>query len=298
MSALLPEAAPVTVRALLIPLGTLLVWAAARGLIAAADAFVRGLFGTGAGLLAHIPWLGRTIAGGVTAIEQRMVHALAVAANQADAKIAASLHALDMLVRKLAADVRAAAVFDWNLVKWVESHVNQQALVHLLDKYLLTTKYVRALVAGVAHRLVQPVVGRVGALERWTYPRVKALEQEIRVGIPRDIAGLRARARAIENGLAAAWAMLREHERLLGIGALTAAVSVALGRLGLGWTRCAKVGRLGQAACGLEDTILEALLADALLIAGSISVVELARECQRFSGAAEGGLRFFVRELA
>src|SRR5882724_8931239 len=120
MSALLPELAPVTIRALLMPLGVLLAYCVMRGIIAAADAVVRGLFGTLSGAVGWIPFLNKVVQAPIVKIEQHLISALARAANYADGKIGASLHALNMLVRRLAADVAAAAVFDWNLLKWAE----------------------------------------------------------------------------------------------------------------------------------------------------------------------------------
>lgn len=83
---------------------------------------------------------------------------------------------------------------------------------------------------------------------------------------------------------------------VVGAGA-AALVAAAVGRLGFGWARCSKVGRLGRGICGLDEGILESLLADALLIASTISIVEFARYCQDFTTAVEAPLKSFVREL-
>jgi len=79
-----------------------------------------------------------------------------------------------------------------------------------------------------------------------------------------------------------------------GLVGLTAAV---LGRLGLGWLRCSRVGRVGRQLCGMNEGLLESLLADALLIASAISIVEFAKELQAIEGEVVAGLERFVREL-
>lgn len=81
---------------------------------------------------------------------------------------------------------------------------------------------------------------------------------------------------------------------IAGLIGLTAGV---LGKLGLGWLRCARVGRVGRAVCGMNDGLLESLLADALLVVGAISIVEFAKELQTVEDEVVRALRGFVREL-
>jgi hypothetical protein len=57
------------------------------------------------------------------------------------------------------------------------------------------------------------------------------------------------------------------------------------------------VKKLARGACRMDRGLLDSLLLDSLIIGGSISIVELARECQGFAGVVEDGVRFFVREL-
>lgn len=130
-------------------------------------------------------------------------------------------------------------------------------LGHGIDR--LRVRLDHALAAGLA-----VVSGRVGALER---------------------AGERTSAR------------LRNIDRtLVGVGAV-ALVGAALARLGLSWLRCRNLRRAGRAVCGMNADLLESFVVDALVLASSISIVELARECQAFTGEADAALRFFVREL-
>jgi hypothetical protein len=102
-------------------------------------------------------------------------------------------------------------------------------------------------------------------------------------GLERDVAADKKRIGKLEKGAVA-----------IGVGAVAGAV---LGRLGLNWTRCSNVNKLGKAACGMNPDLLEGLLAGAVVVASSISVVEFAKSCQAFTGTVEDGLKFFVREL-
>jgi hypothetical protein len=89
---------------------------------------------------------------------------------------------------------------------------------------------------------------------------------------------------------------LRNLERsIAGVSAL-ALVGTALARLGLNWIRCRRVGRVGKAVCGMDSQLLGALLADATLIIGTISIVELTRGTQRLMPAITDATGYLVRE--
>ena len=90
---------------------------------------------------------------------------------------------------------------------------------------------------------------------------------------------------------------IRAHRAKVEAVSVGAVAAIVLSRLGLGWTRCSNVGKVGKAICGLDTNLLESLLVDALAIASTISIVELAKSCQSFESDVETPLRFFVREL-
>lgn len=85
---------------------------------------------------------------------------------------------------------------------------------------------------------------------------------------------------------------LRKTLTVAGIVGLTAA---ALGRLGLGWTRCARVNKTGKALCGMDNGLLDSLLADTLLIVGTVSLVEFAVGMQEVTKEIVGPVRTFWR---
>lgn len=62
------------------------------------------------------------------------------------------------------------------------------------------------------------------------------------------------------------------------------------------WLRCSNVGRAGRGLCRMDSRLLDSLLDDALLIAGTISIVELARELGSATGFAADAVHGFIRE--
>ena len=85
-------------------------------------------------------------------------------------------------------------------------------------------------------------------------------------------------------------------EKLAVGSAVTAGVLAALARFAP-WVRCSNVGKLGRAVCRSDARFLESLLANALLLAGSLSLAQMARELREPTGLVMGGLGRLVREL-
>lgn len=79
---------------------------------------------------------------------------------------------------------------------------------------------------------------------------------------------------------------------IAGIVGLTLAT---LGRVGLGWTRCSNVNKVGKTACGMNPGLLESLLADTLLVVGTVSLVEFAQGMQGIMGEVVPPVRSFWR---
>jgi len=84
-------------------------------------------------------------------------------------------------------------------------------------------------------------------------------------------------------------------EKTLAIAGATALVGAALARLGLGWLRCPRIAKAGKQLCGVNPNLLDSLLADTLLIAGTVSLVDFAKEMQGFTGEVADASRFFWR---
>jgi len=154
-------------------------------------------------------------------------------------------------------------------------------------------------------KTVANIAEHPGRVIEHTITRVKVIEHTVTKVATRTVPAVVAKAVAIpwpaihslERRETALERWVRAHVKDIGRVSVGAVAGVALGTLGLGWTRCSKVGRLGKAVCGMNESIIDDLLAGALVVAGTISIVELAKECQAFTPTVDEGLRFFVREL-
>lgn len=139
---------------------------------------------------------------------------------------------------------------------------------------------------------------RVPALQREiaaTNARIDALQHSIALPAPIAIPRTLPKVGELERGIE--WVKgeakrLKKYGTVAGLLGITAAV---LGRLGLGWTRCSKVGRTGKQLCGMDESLLESLLADTLLIVGTVSLVEFAQGMQGITAEVAPAIRTFWR---
>jgi hypothetical protein len=131
-----------------------------------------------------------------------------------------------------------------------------------------------ALRAAIAHLEAVVIPGLRGSLD-------EVLEQARRLG------------RAAEQQAS----RLRRLERAtVGAGAVVL-VGTALARLGLGWVRCRNVGRVGKRICGMDFDLLDSLLADTLIIAGTLSIVQLAEDLLAVEDDLVAAVRHGFKEL-
>jgi len=276
----------VLVRALLIPFAALAGYFVAWGLVFCMDAVVRAFFGTVSGTLGWIPFAGKVISSPVLAIEHKLSSFLGGLEQHFERQMAARWHALASLVSQLAADTKAAAIFDYQLAHKLATLWGNAATGGLLQRAHHAAKQAQASSAAaeraageakkqaaaaaastagatvVPHpRTVAPArsypAGRLGA-------RVAGLEGELDHVLEWDIPGLRARTRAIEHGLARLYERAKTKPLAIPRSVAIAAVAIALGQLGGSWIRCQNWNRLGRAGCRLPLGLIEALLEDAI----------------------------------
>lgn len=77
--------------------------------------------------------------------------------------------------------------------------------------------------------------------------------------------------------------------------ALVAPVVFALSSVGLGWLRCSRVKNAGKQVCGMDSTLLDALIADTLLVVGTVSLVEFAEGLGKGIGEVTPQIQKFWR---
>lgn len=104
-----------------------------------------------------------------------------------------------------------------------------------------------------------------------------------------------AAAGGLAGSIGLTWTWIQRLRHILTKSGAAALVGTALATLGLGFLRCPRFTRAGKQVCGMDANLLESLLADALLIAGTLSLVEFAHEMVGVTGEAVKPIQRFWR---
>lgn len=269
----------------------------ALGLCLLAAKFIGGMLNGLAKIVGHIWIIGPLTATAIHGLEQDVTHAIGGVAEKIQGRIGLLWHATARLVEEVGQKIEDAYRLIGGVAGVLDLFVPYSAvlaMIHALQRAIAaihgTTK---AQTQAVAH------AGRIAndARKRVDTAQVRAQAIPADVVVPGDLAGLRGRVREAEDEIAKLWDRVRGITLPSAIGLGVGAVAAILARLGLGWTRCSNVGKVGRNICGMNTDLLDALLAGALVVASPISVVELTKAAQAFTGEAVTGLRWFVREL-
>lgn len=279
----------------LIDLSIIVTFLVALALCLLSKQIVEALFKVADSALGWIPWLGSKVQGDLHRIEQRLTNYLGSAADTLSARIGAAWHGLARIVE----DAGNSLVGAWEMI---------YALTHLVGA-LASWKGVTALYNSLVGR-DRATISQVREHAKALNANAKAIRQAktqadtataraqaipADVVLPRDIAGLRGRVRAAEDEIASLW----ERVKGLGVGAVggaaLGALAFALSKLGVSWARCNNVGRVGKNLCGMDQSLLEALLADSLLVLGTLSLAEFAREMVGVTDTAVRPIQRFWR---
>jgi hypothetical protein len=117
--------------------------------------------------------------------------------------------------------------------------------------------------------------------------QIRAAIHATTVALPRSIGRVGGRVGHLERDLVNKGKRIKSLEKKLTVAGLTGLVTAVLVRkLGLGWLRCNNVGRAGRAVCGMDSSLLEALLLDAAALTVAFNLEEFARELQTVTGEA------------
>lgn len=105
--------------------------------------------------------------------------------------------------------------------------------------------------------------------------QVTALTTHITTVIEPELEALRDKIPALEKGATDTWDELTSLGERLGIGALTAAAGVALGRLGGGWVNCESTKTVGSALCASDPDMWRRILKGLIpfLAAGDLCLI-------------------------
>lgn len=159
------------------------------------------------------------------------------------------------------------------------------AIAFTVEPFLVFIRYMADVLTApalAASELAADVLHTVGDLRRRIVPALIAASGATLLveAVRRSVAVVLPRLGRAERDLAGALDRIGSLARRLTPAAVLAATAVAVGRLGFGWVRCGRVGRVGRRLCGMDDSALDALLAGTILMVGSYSLVQFAEEMQ------------------
>lgn len=145
-------------------------------------------------------------------------------------------------------------------------HVTTRVIVHEIPKVTEhVTKQTQVIVKRVAYAVPSAVAN--------PWPRLRHVE--------RDVKGLEDRV----NGLG----------RKLALPVMVGLVAASLEKLGLNAARCSRTQRWDKHLCGMDQSILDSLIADTLLILGTLSLVDAAKDLQGVVEPLSESVRHFWR---
>lgn len=116
------------------------------------------------------------------------------------------------------------------------------------------------------------------------------------LALPAPVALPRARDRALSDAITARFGkLLRAVRPGVWAGLIAAPVLWILTRR-IPWFQCRNVDKLGRRLCGMNGSLLDALLLDTLAIVGTLSLIEFVEECQRITPAVAEVMGKLIRE--
>lgn len=257
----------------------------------------RAFFGSVGSAIGWIPWLGSKAQGPLHAIEQKLTSELGAAAHGLDVRVGHAWHELAALTRWVGREIVGLANTIDQVARAVAAAVNPATLQRYVHALIARIEHEAARAKGQVVTATRAVTHTLAGFESWTQGRIRALAHTVDVALPREIAGLRKRTRAAELDAARAWKWIRAHQRdFTSLGA-AAIVAAALARLGASWIRCRNWNRIGKQVCATDPSLIEDLLAGVLVLAGTFSIVEFARDAQAVESAAIDSFAAVIREF-
>jgi hypothetical protein len=145
-------------------------------------------------------------------------------------------------------------------------HVTTRVIVHEIPKI---TQHVTHQTEVIVKRVAYAVPAAVAN----PWPRLWHVEREVK--------GIEDRV----NGLG----------RKLALPVMVGLVAASLEKLGLNAARCSRTQRWDKHLCGMDQSLLDSLIADTLLILGTVSLVDAARDMQEIVEPLSDSVRHFWR---
>lgn len=320
---MLGEVAPLLVPQFDALLVSLLVVCAALvclGIITVLHDFSRAVVGGVAGLLGHIPGLGKVLASPVNAVVHWMDHVFGEAERGLDLILARFLHSLGELVRWLGREIRAHADLLYLLstvalgpaaLRYLErliayarahagaaEHAAARALRRLVELDAELRHWTAGRIGAAIHAATAPLAGELDWLRRHTLGRLGAIERELGGIVSGELNGLREWAHRLADQYEALWHRVRGLERSTTAEGAAAVVAVGLTALGARWITCRNWRGIGRAVCGMPLDLVEAFLAGAIEALIVTDICELANIIEAVAVEVQPVLDEFVNAQA
>ena len=262
----------VTFRQLLKPIALIAGCVVAFGIIYLCDKFVRALFGTVTGVTGWIPFLNKVVATPIHKIEQKLTQALGAAEAAIDEQIASYLHTLAHLPAMLGNALLSTAEDLWIIVAFAATLLDPREWKKLYDSLVGKTQAQLLPIKTKANAANAHAKAITQSVAQGVMPRLRTVEHDVNRVIPKEIGNLRGQVKEIEDGAIDTWKWIRSHPTSIASGAFAATVAWAIGRLGMGWTRCTNWKRIGREVCQTPASDIEALLG---LVLGTVAIGDL-----------------------
>lgn len=197
------------------------------------------------------------------------------------------------------ADLSEAAAHEfWHLRRWlipaeIAAAVGPlRRLIHALTRRVDALAHDAAHVSkGVTRVVTHEVVKQIIRVEKV----VQVKTQAAAVAAVGAAGAILPRLGHLEREVKGIDATLRDALRRVSPAVLVGVVAATVARLGLSWARCSGAQRYGKQLCGMDQGMLDSLIADTLLVLGTISLVEFAQGMQGLVEEAAGEIGGFWR---
>jgi hypothetical protein len=240
----------------------------------------KALFGLAGGTLGKLPVVGGWINSGLHTVEHKIVSVMTGWADGLDASIGWALHEIAREVDWLGAEIKAHASLLYTLGAITLGPGFASAIHSALGLLHTRVGGIEGTLTAAYRRLALAEKRLAHSVAQGVYPRLRAAEHTIGVTIPKDVAGLRTRTKAIEAELTDLWKAVRKREAIIVDTAFVGAIALALSRLGLGNLRCPSFVRLlNRTGCG-GFGLLEELLATEITVLAATDICDFANAAQ------------------
>ncbi len=271
----------------------------AIGMLVMGQKFTEALFQVTEAGVGWIPWLGKKAANGVHAVGKRINAVFSAAVLKLEGAAAETWHLMAIMIEQTGAAIWDATKLGAHALWLVEVKYPLDVLSYLAHKGVQAAG-AGAKVTNVTVQKVYKTAGITRAQLAHLTRRIDHLEARLKaaaIAVPGVIALPFPRIGALERGAHRARVRIGKLEHRFGRKAFAASVATALGVLGLSWVRRSCVKRNNDLLCKTDFGALEGLLAGAVLVVGSQSVVRFANAMLAAEDEFVGVLSRMVTEL-